>query len=143
LNITKSLLLALLVPLLFGCSAEKSPSQVYIEYNSKVIAGISYDDEKMYFSKRKQQEVESEIPQYMEQMNKSREEVIDFYLEFSKAFAKCKEISLVSEVIEKNIASLEFSQNDICGNESTSTEKQVVKMVKESGWKIDDVVISL
>lgn len=142
-TITKSLSSVLLASLLFSCSVEKSPSQVYIEYNSRVIAGISFDDEKVYFSKRKQQEVESKMPQYMKQMNKSRDEVIAVYLEFSKGLAKCKEISLVSEVIETEKASLEFSQKDTCGNESTSTEKQVVKMVKEGGWKIDDVVISL
>ena len=140
---TKSLSSVLLASLLFSCSVEKSPSQVYIEYNSRVIAGLSFDDEKVYFSKRKQQEVESKMPQYMQQMTKSRNEVIAVYLEFSKSLAKCKEISLVSEVIETKKASLEFSQKDICGNESTSTEKQVVKMVKEGGWKIDDVVISL
>ncbi|MBV1909791.1 MAG: hypothetical protein KUG78_10755 [Kangiellaceae bacterium] len=142
-TITKSLSSVLLASLLFSCSVEKSPSQVYIEYNSRVIAGLSFDDEKVYFSKRKQQKVESKMPQYMKQMTKSRNEVIAVYLEFSKSLAKCKEISLVSEVIETKKASLEFSQKDICGNESTSTEKQVVKMVKEGGWKIDDVVISL
>ena len=142
-TITKSLSSALLASLLFGCSVEESPSQVYIEYNSRVIAGINYDDEKFYFSKRKRQEVESKIPQYMKQMNKSRDEVIAVYLEFSKGLAKCKEISLLSEAIATETASLEFSQRDVCGNESISTEKQVVKMVKEGGWKIDDVVISL
>jgi len=139
----KSLSLGLFLSLLFSCSAEKSPNQVYIEYNSKVIAGISFDDEKGYFSRRKQQEVESKMPQYIKQMNKSRDEVIAVYLEFSKGLAKCKEILLVSEVIQTDKALLEFSQKDICGNESTSKEKQVVKMVKEGGWKIDDIVISL
>jgi hypothetical protein len=139
----KSLSLTLLVTLLFGCSMEKSPSQVYIEYNSKVIAGISYEDDKAYFSERKRREVESKMPQYIKQMNKSGDEVIALYLEFSRGLAKCKEISLVSEVIESDMASLEFSQKDICGNESTSTEKQKIKMIKEGGWKIDDVVISL
>ena len=83
------------------------------------------------------------MPQYIKQMNKSRDEVIAVYLEFSKGLAKCKEILLVSEVIQTDKALLEFSQKDICGNESTSKEKQVVKMVKEGGWKIDDIVISL
>ena len=142
-TIIKSLSSALLATLLFGCSVEKSPSQIYIEYNSRVIAGISYDDENVYFSKRKQLEVESKMPLYMKQMNKSRDEVIAVYLEFSKGLAKCKEISLLSEAIATETASLEFSQRDVCGNESTSTEKQVIKMVKEGGWKIDDVVISL
>lgn len=83
------------------------------------------------------------MPLYMKQMNKSRDEVIAVYLEFSKGLAKCKEIFLVSEVIEEEKASLEFSQRDICGTKSTSTEKKLVKMVKEGNWKIDDVIISL
>jgi hypothetical protein len=116
---------------------------VYIEYNSKVIGGIDYDEEKAYYSKRKQQEVELKVPQYMEQMKKSREEVIEFYVNFSRAVAKCKELTLVSEVINGNTSILEYSQKDICGNESTSKEKQVIYMVEENGWKLDRVEISL
>ena len=139
----KLLSLTLVILFLGGCSAEKSPSQVYNEYNSKVINGIGYDEDKAYYSKRKQEEVESQLPQYMEQMNKSRDEVIELYLSFSREVAKCKEITLVKEVIEGDTALLEYSQKDICGNESPSPEKQDVRMVKEGGWKIDDVEISL
>jgi len=128
---------------LIGCSAEKSPSQVYEEYNSKVVAGISYDEDKAYYTKRKQQEVESKVLQYVKQMNKSRGEVVEVYLNFSREVAKCKEIMLVTETIEGNNALLEYSQKDICGNESASSEKQVVRMESENGWKIDDVEISL
>ena len=138
-----SLSLSLIVSLLIGCSAEKSPSQVYNEYNSKVINGISYDDDKAYYSKRKQEEVESKFPQYMKQMDKSRDEVIEFYLKFSMELAKCKKITLVNEVIEADTAFLEYSQKDICGNESTSQEKQMIRMLKQDGWKIDDIEISL
>jgi len=139
----KSLSLSLIVSLLIGCSAEKSPSQVYSEYNSNVINGISYVNDKAYYTKRKQEEVESKIPQYMKQMDKSRDEVIEFYLKFSREVAKCKEITLVNEVIEADTAFLEYSQKDICGNESTSQEKQMIRMVNGDGWKIDDVEISL
>ncbi len=139
----KLLLFAIVPVFLIECSAEKSPSQVYNEYNSKVIDGIGYDEDKAYYSKRKQEEVESKFPQYMGQMNKSRDEVIELYLSFSREVAKCKEITLVNEVIEGDTALLEYSQKDICGNESASPEKQVIKMVKEGAWKIDDVEISL
>lgn len=140
---TKALFLSLFVVLLFSCSEEKSPSQVYVEYNSKVIAGISYVDEKEYYSKRKKREVESQMPKYMKSMNKSREEVIKVYQGFSQGLAICKEILLVSEVIKNDKASLEFSQKDICGNETTTTGTQSIKMVKEGGWKIDDVLLSI
>ena len=139
----KFILLATVATVLMGCTSDKSPNQVYLEYNSKVIDGINYDEEKAYYSKRKLQEVESKFPQYMAQMKKSREEVIEFYLNFSKEVAKCKEIKLVSEIINGDTSLLEYSQRDICGNESNSAEKQVVRMVKENGWKLDSVEVSL
>ena len=83
------------------------------------------------------------MPQYMESMNKTRVEVIKVYLEFSRALAKCKEITLVKEELAGNKATLEYSQKDICGNESTSQGKQTIQMINENGWKIDDVVVSI
>lgn len=135
--------LALVALSLTGCSAQKLPNQVYSEYNSKVINGISYDEDKSYYTKRKQQEIESKFPRYMKQMNKSRNEVIEFYLNFSRDVAKCKEITLSSEVIKGDTAILEYSQKDVCGNDSASSEKQIVRMKNEDGWKIDEVEISL
>jgi hypothetical protein len=143
-NILKLLSLSLILFLLPACSSEEqSPSLVYEEYNSKVIQGINYDDDKAYYTKRKQAEVESKVPQYMETMNKSRDEVVRIYLDFSREVAKCKEIQLVKEVIDRNTAMLEYSQKDICGNESTSQEKQSLRMINEGGWKIDEIEISL
>jgi hypothetical protein len=49
----------------------------------------------------------------------------------------------VKEVIDRNTAMLEYSQKDICGNESTSQEKQSLRMINEGGWKIDEIEISL
>ena len=142
-NIFKLLSLFSIMFLLLACSPEKSPGQIYEEYNSRVIQGINYDDDKAYYTKRKQEEVESKIPQYMETMKRSRDEVINLYLTFSRELAKCKEITLAKEIIERNTAVLEYSQKDICGNESTSQEKQSIRMINEDGWKIDDIVISL
>ncbi len=79
----------------------------------------------------------------MNQMNKSRDEVIEFYLKFSREMAKCKELTLAKEVIEADTTFLEYSQKDICGNESASQEKQMITMTNEDGWKIDDIEISL
>jgi hypothetical protein len=128
---------------LSACTTDKSPSQIYEEYNSKVIQGIGFNNDKAYFTKRKQEEVESKMPQYMESINKNRVEVIKVYLDFSMELAKCKEIALVKEEITGNTASLEYSQKDICGNESTSQEKQSIRMINANGWKIDDVVVRI
>ena len=139
----RTFLFSLLLLVLSACTPDKLPSQIYEEYNSRVIQGIDFDDEKAYFTKRKQEEVESKMPQYMESMNKTREEVIKVYLDFSRGLAKCKEIALIKEEITGNTATLEYSQKDICGNESTSQEKQLILMINENGWKIDDVVVSI
>ena len=86
----KPLSLSVILVLLIGCSSDLSPGQVYDEYNSKVINGISFDDDKAYYSKRKRAEVESKFPGYMERMGKTREEVIEVYLNTSRELAKCK-----------------------------------------------------
>ena len=139
----RTFLFSLSLLVLSACTPDKPPSQIYEEYNSRVIQGIDFDDEKAYFTKRKQEEVEAKMPQYMESMNKTRVEVIKVYLDFSRGLAKCKEIDLVKEEITGNTATLEYSQKDICGNESTSQEKQSIRMINENGWKIDDVVVSI
>lgn len=140
---TNWLLTSVSLFVLSACAPDKSPSEIYEQYNSQVVQGISFDDDKVYYTKRKQQEVESKFPQYMESMKKSRKEVIQAYLEFSQELAKCKKIELAKEIIDGNAATLEYLQTDICGNESNSEEKQTVEMIYESGWKIDDVVISI
>lgn len=139
----KPLPLSVILVLLIGCSSEKTPSQVYDEYNSKVINGINFNDDKAYYSKRKQDEVESKFPEYMKKMDKSREEVIEFYLNFSRELAKCKELELVSEVINGEAATLKYSQKDICGNAINMEERQLIRMINEGGWKIDEIEISL
>jgi len=116
---------------------------VYDEYNSKVLNGINFNDDKAYYSKRKRDEVESKFPEYMKKMDKSREEVIEFYLNFSRELAKCKELKLVSEVIHGEEAILKYLQKDICGNAADTEERQLIRMINEGGWKIDDIEISL
>lgn len=139
--------LTFLSPLLFilplVAFADTSPRDVYEKYNSKVKAGISFEEEKSYFTQRKQDEVVSKIPRYMKQLNKSRSEVIEFYLDITMNTAKCKAITLTNESIDGDTANLEYSQKDICGNRSSSPQKQKIKMIKENGWKIDKIVISI
>ena len=139
----KPLSLSVILVLLIGCSSEKTPGQVYDEYNSKVINGINFNDDKAYYSKRKRAEVESKFPGYMERMDKSREEVIEVYLNFSRELAKCKELKLESEDIYGEKAFLKYSQKDICGNATDREERQLIRMINEGGWKIDDIEISL
>lgn len=136
-------LLPISVLVLIGCTTPKSPSEVYDEYNAKVQQGISYQEDKAYYTQRKQADVESKFPQYMQQMKQSRDEVIASYLSFSKAAAKCKALTLVSQVIDGDTAVLEYAQKDLCGNASEANEKQRISMINEGGWKIDELQISL
>jgi hypothetical protein len=79
----------------------------------------------------------------MAQMKKSKEEVIEFYQEFSQSVAKCKSIKLLEEKNSNESVVLVYSQTDICGNESTGNEKQTVKMINENGWKIASVEVGI
>ena len=74
---------------------------------------------------------------------KSREEVIKFYQNFSQSVAKCKSITLLKKNETAESVVLIYSQVDICGNKSTNKEKQTIKMVNESGWKIESIEVSL
>ena len=129
--------------ILIGCGESDSPSSVYEAYNSKVIDGISFEEEKKFYSIKKLAEMEASFPRYMAQMKKSREEVIEFYQEFSQSVAKCKSIKLVDENESVEHVILIYSQIDTCSNKSADKEKQVIKMVNENGWKIDSVEVSL
>lgn len=133
----------LAILLLGACSSPKAPSVVYEEYNQQIIAGMAFEEEVTYFTKRKQQEVEAQFPPLMDRTNRTRDEVIELYQTISRELAKCKQISLAEEQIEGNTAYLVYDQRDICGNASESNEKHSVRMVDEGGWKIDDVEIAL
>ena len=138
----KILVLSLFLPLA-GCGEIDSPGSIYEEYNSKVINGISFEEEKKYYSTSKLEEVEASFPRYMAQMKKSKEEVIKFYQDFSQSIAKCKSIKLLEEQKSGKNVVLIYSQIDICGNDSDRSEKQTITMVNESGWKIASVEIGL
>ena len=65
------------------------------------------------------------------------------HVAFSQSVAKCKRIKLLEQQKSDESVLLIYSQTDICGNGSGDNEKQTVKMVNQSGWKIASVEISL
>lgn len=83
------------------------------------------------------------MPLLMKKMNKTRDEAIRVYLEFSQAVASCKQIELAEETVKGNVARLTYKQTDVCGNISPAQETQRIRLVNENGWKIDEVEISL
>lgn len=142
LKVFKGLLVFLLMCSVAACGAPESPTDVYEAYNAKVVSGLDFNQEKEFFSTKKNAEIEQKIVQYMGQMNKGREEVIAFYMDFSRSVAKCKEIKLLDERTEGNSTFLLYEQKDVCGN-SGDNERQSIYMVNEGGWKIDSVEIDL
>jgi hypothetical protein len=127
-----------------GCSSAESPKAFYERYYAKSAAGIStLEEDAKHYSARKRAEVEQKIPLMMQGMGKSREEVSSIYLSMSKAVARCKKIELASEEITGGVAVLNYRQTDVCGNMTSGPEKHKVRLVDESGWKIDHVEVSL
>ena len=137
-----TLLLSASALLLAACGPSESPSSFFEKYNQKVIAGLDYDTEMGYYTQRKQEELEASFPKYMQQMNKSRDEVKAFYQKFSQRVSKCQELRLKEERVDDDQAYLVYDSKDTCskagGNQTTK-----VRLIKEDGWKIDDVEIVL
>jgi len=77
----------------------------------------------------------------MKQWNKTKEEVIDIFLDFSQSMLKCKKITLLNESINGKTAILTYTQTDICSN--SSDQKQTVKLINENGWKIESIEFDL
>lgn len=137
-------ILFLLIFIMFSLSkANELASDVYKKYYSEIINGITFENEKKYYSNAKVQDIEKSFPRYMKQMKKTKAEVIEFYQKFSQEVAKCKKIKLVNERILSNFTILEYYQTDTCGNISNRIEKQIIRMVYENGWKIDSIEVEL
>lgn len=140
--------LVLVLAPLSASAAEKSPAEVYAEYHAMVVRGIGFADDAAHYSTRKRAEVEAKFPLQMKQMNKTRDEVIAIYLQFSRELAKCQVLSLATQRLEacEAIAYLEYAVTDRCAKApaAAARQRQKIKMVKEGGgWKIDSVEIAL
>lgn len=119
----------------------QTPSQVYEEYNSRVISGASFEEGILYFSKRKWAKVEDAIAEVMKQGEKSRSEVIEIATTASQRIEKCMSISLLEEKITDDRATVIYTQKDDCNKDPSLTvaDKRIIRMVNEDGWKIDEI----
>ncbi|EAT13880.1 hypothetical protein HF888_10610 [Bermanella marisrubri] len=68
----------------------------------------------------------------------TREQTIEEYLPIFQGFAKCKKLELIDEVIESDTAIISYQSTDDCVEGQVHTKKEVIYMVYEDGWKIDD-----
>lgn len=135
--------LLFIVIFISACGETTNPAQVYEEYNEKVKQGLSFELEKLYFTKKKNKEVDEQIEVYMKSMNKTEKEVIEFYSKFSKSVAKCSEIKLLNQNITKEFTELIYELEDLCNENSNGKGLLKVRMVEENGWKIDEIKIEL
>jgi hypothetical protein len=123
--------------LILGCSQSESPKEIYDRYVQLEISGITVEQFMSSYSKRKQEEIESSVKDAMEKNGLTRKQTIETYLPIFQRFAKCKKLILLDEKIEGNKAVVSYESTDDCAGE-INVKKEIVYMVNEGGWKIDD-----
>jgi hypothetical protein len=127
-----------------GCSPPaKSPSEIYLEYQTRSAEGLTFDEDMSYWSSARVETVDEKIVALATRMEKSREEAVEFYLDLSKRTAACSEFELLEERVEDREAYLELLARDICQPDLVDPSTHKVKLVLERSWKIDDVEVVL
>lgn len=133
---------ALLVCLFAACGGDgQTPSQTYLDYHRQSAEGMAFEEEKGWYSQRKLADVEAQLPRMAAQMNRSEDELVALYMEMSQAAAGCAELTLVDESIDGDVAVLVFDAASTCDDASDAQHR--VRLLREDGWKLDDVEILL
>lgn len=123
--------------------AIQSPVDFYLHYHARSAAGMSFEEDVSFHSSRAIADVEGKVESMMERTGKSRDELEALYLELSQGGAQCTALMLTDERIEGNTAYLEFDTENTCPSVQSDISKHRVKLVKEDGWKLDEVEIVL
>lgn len=121
----------------------QSPSEVYLEYQTRSAEGITIDEDMSYWTSARVATLEDKIVSLAQRMEKSREEAIEFYLDFSRKTAACSAFEVLEERVEDTEAYLVLESRDVCQPDLVDPSTHKVKLVFEKGWKIDDVEIIL
>jgi hypothetical protein len=124
-------------------AAIQSPVDFYLYYHARTAAGMSFEEDVSFHSSRAVADVESKVNSMMERTGKSRDELEALYLELSQGGAQCTELALKDERIEGDTAYLEFDTIDTCPSVPSDISIHRVKLVREDGWKLDEVEIVL
>ena len=127
---------------LVGCGDVKPPHEVYMEFIEKERQKVPFGEHVKYFSKNKVEEVEGQFPRYMKSMNKTKAEVIEFYLSLSQKIAQCSEFKLIENKAFEENATLVYEVKDIC-NKPANTFSHIVKFSKTNNWKIEDILTKI
>ena len=141
----KKLLWIACVPLLVlgACNQKaKMPHEVYEAFSAGVRNGSSYEQQKIYFSQKKQQEAENSLQRYAEAGGKSREEMLAIMMDLQQRIEKCSALTRKEEKIEDARAILIYTRTDTCGTKSDFSQETVTMVQENDSWKIDDVIVS-
>lgn len=135
--------LAVMAALCACAPPPQSPSEVYLEYQTRSAEGITLDEDMSYWSSAKVAALDDKITSLATRMGKSREEAIEFYLDFSRKTAACSAFEVLEERVEEKDAYLVLESQDVCQPDLVDPSTHKVKLVFEKGWKIDEVEIVL
>ena len=123
-------------------AAIQSPVDFYLYYHERSAAGMSFEEDVSFHSSRAIADIERKVEAMMQRTGKSRDELEALYLELFQGAAQCTALALAGERTEGNTAYLEFDTENTCPSDESDV-KHRVKLVKEDGWKVDEVEIVL
>ena len=132
---------SILFLLLTGCNRSESPRGVYDRYVQLEVSGITAEQFMSAYSQRKQLGIEASINELMEKNGWSHDQVLERVLPIFQTIAKCKNLNFLNEEINGKKATLAYKSTDDCTKGEVNIKKEVIYMVYENGWKIDDNLI--
>ena len=137
------LLLSIVLFFIAGCGEttkqnKLSPDQTYRAYNQRVIDGISFEDSKTYHSRAMTDKVKAQMQTMKERNGTGFDALLATYSTMLQTAAKCSELTLASEEIDGDTAYLKYDRKETCNGDKVTPEGEQIRMVFESGWKIDE-----
>lgn len=137
----KKMLILFLIIFPVSYAEAQTPSQVYEEYNDRIIAGLSFEERLPYFSERRSAAMQNSLNETMKKYDMPRSEAIDALIKYPTGYVRCLSMSLVEEEITDNQATMTYANKDICDRDPALkiAQKRVITMVDEEGWKIDKI----
>lgn len=130
--------IVLIIFFINGCSQDESPRGTYERYVQLEISGITVEQFIVSYSERKQLEIEEAVKTQMEKNGLNREQTLQRFLPIFRSLAKCKNLDFLDEKIEGNKATISYKSTDDCMKGQINVKKEIIYMVYESGWKIDN-----
>ena len=131
-------ILLIMFSLIPGCSQRESPRNTYDRYVQLEISGITVDQFISSYSHRKQLEIEASVVTVMEKNRLNRIQAIEKLLPMFQSFAKCKKLEFLDEEIDGDSAIIYYKSTDDCVKGQVNIKKEIIYMMYENGWKIDD-----